>query len=217
MKMKSTFKKLLNHYGIHTKEQFYAEIGMGLVSLDNVDEALQTKSENRFVKFWNLTFSSDKKEEKIDKKKTFLLTEDSKQSNYKLATCCNPIPGDSVVGFVSEEEQIIIHRKTCPEAIKLMSSRGEDIVQATWNKFKVLSYLTHLYVRGFDRQGMANQITNIISNEYGINMRSINLDAHDGIFEGHLYLYIHNTDNLNTLISKLLKLKGIDSVTRMDN
>jgi GTP pyrophosphokinase len=64
---------------------------------------------------------------------------------------------------------------------------------------------------------MANQITNIISNEYGINMRSINLDAHDGIFEGHLYLYIHNADNLNTLISKLLKLKGIDTVTRMDN
>ena len=121
-----------------------------------------------------------------------------------------------MVGFVSEGEQILIHRKTCPEAIKLMSSRGEDIVQATWNKFKVLSYLTHLYVRGFDRQGMANMITNIISNEYGINMRSINLDAHDGIFEGHLYLYIHNTDNLNTLITKLQKLKGIDSVTRQD-
>ena len=122
----------------------------------------------------------------------------------------------TMVGFVSEGEQILIHRKTCPEAIKLMSSRGEDIVQATWNKFKVLSYLTHLYVRGFDRQGMANMITNIISNEYGINMRSINLDAHDGIFEGHLYLYIHNTDNLNTLITKLQKLKGIDSVTRQD-
>ncbi len=213
----NTLKKLLNHYGFHSKEQLYAEIGMGIVTLDNLEEVLQTKSENRFVKFWNLTFSSDKKEEKkIDKKQPFLLTEDAQQTKYTLATCCNPIPGDNVVGFVSEGEQIVIHRKTCPEAIKLMSSRGEDIVQATWNKFKVLSYLTHLYVRGFDRQGMANQITNIISNEYGINMRSINLDAHDGIFEGHLYLYIHNTDNLNTLISKLLKLKGIDSVTRRD-
>jgi len=215
----NTFKKLLNHFKFHTKEQLYAEIGMGLVSLDNLEEVLQTKSENRLVKFWNLTFSSDKKEEpKIDKKQPFLLTEDSTQSKYKLATCCNPIPGDGVVGFVSEEEdqQIIIHRKTCPEAIKLMSSRGEDIIQATWNKFKVLSYLTHLYVRGFDRQGIANQITNIISNEYGINIRSINLDAHDGIFEGHLYVYIHNTDSLNILISKLLKIKGIDTVNRQD-
>jgi GTP pyrophosphokinase len=218
----NTLKKLITYYGFHTKEQMYAGMGMGLVSLDDVEEALKTKAENRFVKFWNLTFSSDKKEEKIDKKKPFLLTEDSSKSNYKLAQCCNPIPGDNVVGFVSdgiesEGEQIIIHRKTCPEAIKLMSSRGDDIIQATWNRFKVLSYLTHLYLRGFDRQGMANQITNIISNEYGINMRSINMDAHDGIFEGHLYLYIHNTDNLNTLISKLLKLKGIDTVTRMDN
>lgn len=215
----NTFKKLLNHFKFHTKEQLYAEIGMGLVSLDNLEEVLQTKSENRLVRFWNLTFSSDKKEEqKIDKKQPFLLTEDSTQSKYKLATCCNPIPGDGVVGFVSEEEdqQIIIHRKKCPEAIKLMSSRGEDIIQATWNKFKVLSYLTHLYVRGFDRQGMANQITNIISNEYGINIRSINLDAHDGIFEGHLYVYIHNTDSLNILISKLLKIKGIDTVNRQD-
>jgi len=215
----NTFKKLLNHFNFHTKEQLYAEIGMGLVSLDNLDEVLKIKSENRLVRFWNLTFSSDKKEEaKIDKKQPFLLTEDSTQSKYKLATCCNPIPGDSVVGFVSEEEdqQIIIHRKTCPEAIKLMSSRGEDIIQATWNKFKVLSYLTHLYIRGFDRQGIANQITNIISNEYDINIRSINLDAHDGIFEGHLYVYIHNTDSLNILISKLLKIKGIDTVNRQD-
>ena len=215
----NTFKKLLNHFGFHTKEQLYAEIGMGLVSLDNLDDVLKTKSENRLVKLWNLTFSSDKKDEqKIDKKQPFLLTEDSKQSKYKLSSCCNPIPGDNVVGFVSEEEdqQIIIHRKTCPEAIKLMSSRGEDIIQATWNKFKVLSYLTHLYIRGFDRQGMANQITNIISNEYGINMRSISLDAHDGVFEGHLYVYIHNTDNLNALISKLLKIKGIDTVNRQD-
>ena len=212
----NTLKKLIHHYGFQTKEQLYAEIGMGLVSLDNLEEILQTKAENRFVKFWNLTFSSDKKEEKIDKKKPFLLIEDSNKSKYTLATCCNPIPGDSVVGFVSEDEQILIHRKTCPEAIRLMSSRGEDIVQATWNRFKVLSYLTHLYVRGFDRQGIANQITNIISNEYGINMRSINLDAHDGIFEGHLYLYIHNTDSLTILISKLQKIKGIDTVTRQD-
>ena len=215
----NTFKKLLHHFEFHTKEQLYAEIGMGLVSLDNLDVVLQTKSENRLVKLWNLTFSSDKKEEpKIDKKKPFLLTEDSKQSKYKLASCCNPIPGDNVVGFVSEEEdqQIIIHRKNCPEAIKLMSRRGEDIIQATWNKFKVLSYLTHLYIRGFDRQGIANQITNIISNEYSINMRSINLDAHDGVFEGHLYVYIHNTDTLKILISKLLKIKGIDTVNRQD-
>ncbi len=214
----NTLKKLINNFGLHTKEQLYAEIGMGMVSLDNLETVLQKKSENKFVKFWKLNFSSEKKgnQQKIDKKIPFLLKENSKDSSYHLAECCNPIPGDDVVGFLNEEGPIQIHKKSCEEAIKLMSSHGEDIIEANWTKFKVLSYLTHLYIRGFDQQGIANKITNTISNDYGINMRSISLDAHDGIFEGNLYLYIHHTDNLDALISKLLDIKGIDTVSRKE-
>ncbi len=213
----NTLKKLINHFGLHTKEQLYAEIGMGMVALDNLEAVLQKKSENKFVKFWKLTFSSDKKNEKtIDKKKPFLLKEDEKNAGYTLALCCNPIPGDDVVGFATDDNSVIIHQKSCPEAEKLMSSHGDDIIEANWTKFKVLSYLIHLYVRGFDQQGIANKITNIISNDYGINMRSISLDAHDGIFEGNLYLYVHHTDNLETLINKLLEIKGIETVSRKE-
>jgi len=97
-----------------------------------------------------------------------------------------------------------------------MSSHGDEIIEATWTKSKMLYYLTHLYIRGFDHQGIANKITNVISNEYGINMRSINLDAHDGIFEGNLYLYIQNTDLLEKLITKLLNIKGVDTVQRKE-
>ncbi len=215
----NTLKKLINNFGLHTKEQLYAEIGMGMVSLENLETVLQKKSENKFVKFWKLNFSSDKKSEqqKIDKRKPFLLKENSKDSSYQLAECCNPIPGDDVVGFMTEEGPIQIHKKSCEEAMKLMSSHGDDIIEANWTKFKVLSYLIHLYIRGFDQQGIANKITNIISNDYGINMRSISLDAHDGIFEGNLYLYVHHTDNLDTLIEKLLDIKGIDTVSRKEN
>ena len=216
----NTLKKLIVHYGLNTKEQLYAEIGMNIVSLDNLETTLLEKSVNKFVKFWKLSFSfgSDKKNDnpKIDKKKPFLLTENQKKANYLLALCCNPIPGDDVVGFVSENGQIMIHNKSCSEALKLMSSHGDDIVEATWTKSKVLSYLTHLYIRGFDQQGIAHKITNIISNEYGINMRSISLDAHDGIFEGNLYFYIQNTDLLETLINKLSTIKGVDTVNRKD-
>ena len=188
-----------------------------MVALDNLEAVLQKKSENKFVKFWKLTFSSDKKNEKtIDKKKPFLLKEDEKNAGYTLALCCNPIPGDDVVGFATDDNSVIIHQKSCPEAEKLMSSHGDDIIEANWTKFKVLSYLIHLYVRGFDQQGIANKITNIISNDYGINMRSISLDAHDGIFEGNLYLYVHHTDNLETLINKLLEIKGIETVSRKE-
>jgi GTP pyrophosphokinase len=110
----------------------------------------------------------------------------------------------------------MIHNKSCFQALKMMSSQGDNIVEANWTKSKVLSYLTHLYIKGFDRQGIAFNIINLISNEYGINMRSISLDAHDGLFEGNLYLYIRNTDLLETLITKLSGIKGVDSVHRKD-
>jgi len=214
----NTLNKLINHYGLHTKEQLYAEIGMGLVNLENLETTLHEKSVNKFIKFWKLSFGGDKKNDNqmIDKRIPFLLKEDQQNENYTLALCCNPIPGDDVVGFVSENNKIIIHNKSCPEAIRLMSSHGDDILEANWTKSKVLSYLIHLYMRGFDQQGIAHKITNVISNEYQINMRSINLDAHDGIFEGNLYLYVHNTDMLDTLISKLLNIKGVDTVSRKD-
>lgn len=214
----NTLKKLITHFGLHTKEQLYADIGMGLVSLDNLEGILLEKPVNKFIKFWKLSFGGDKKTDnfKIDKRIPFLLNENQKNENYMLAMCCNPIPGDDVVGFVSEGNKIMIHNKSCPEAIKLMSSHGDDIVEATWTKSKVLSYLIHLFIKGFDQQGIANKITNLISNEYQINIRSLSLDAHDGIFEGNLYLYVHNTDMLDTLISKLLSIKGIDSVIRKE-
>ncbi len=191
---------------------------MGLVSLDNLENILLEKPINKFIKFWKLSFGGDKKNDnvKIDKRIPFLLNENQKNENYVLAMCCNPIPGDDVVGFVSEGSKIIIHNKSCPEAIKLMSSHGDDIVEATWTKSKVLSYLIHLFIKGFDQQGMAHKITNLISNEYQINIRSLSLDSHDGIFEGNLYLYVHNTDMLDTLISKLLSIKGVDSVIRKE-
>ncbi|GET33309.1 GTP pyrophosphokinase [Prolixibacter bellariivorans] len=214
----NTLKKLIAHFGLHTKEQLYAEVGMGLLKLDKLEEILQKKSENKFVKFWKLTFSSKKKSAGpvIDKKKPFLLEEDPEQNNYILATDCNPIPGDDVVGYIADSGNILIHKKTCPEAIKLMSSQGDNILEAKWTRFKVLSYLSHIYIRGFDRQGMVNQITNVISNEYGINMRSINFETHDGVFEGNLYLYVHHTEDLDNLLSKLKEIKGIDSVERKE-
>jgi len=211
-------KNFIKYFGIQTKEQLYADIGMGLVSLDGLENILLEKPVNKFIKFWKLSFGGDKKSDnfKINKRIPFLLNENQKNENYILAMCCNPIPGDDVVGFVSEGNKIMIHNKSCPEAIKLMSSQGDDIVEATWTKSKVLSYLIHLFIKGFDQQGIANKITNLISNEYQINIRSLNLDSHDGIFEGNLYLYVHNTDMLDTLISKLLSIKGVDSVIRKE-
>jgi len=215
-----TLKKLSAYYSLTNKEQLYAQVGMGFLELDNLDEVLQTRRENKLAKFWKLSFSQKKEEPaltgKINKKAPFILKEDPEELNYSLAKCCNPIPGDDVVGYVSDEEHIIIHKRNCPEALKIMSQQGDSIITAEWTKFKKLSYLSRIKLSGFDRVGVVNEITTIISKQSDINMRTVHFDTHDGIFEGDLYLYIHSVQDLNELISRLMKIKGMDTIERIE-
>ena len=216
-----TLKKLSTYYNLTNKEQLYAQVGMGFLELGNLNEVLQTRRQNKLAKFWKLQFGTKKEDSlqstgKIDKKAPFILVEDPEQLNYSLARCCNPIPGDDVVGYISGEEHIIIHKKNCPEALKMMSQQGDSIITAEWTKFKKLSYLSRIKLTGFDRVGIVNEITTIISKQNNINMRTVHFDAHDGIFEGDLYLYIHNVQDLSELISRLMKIKGIDNIERIE-
>ena len=215
-----TLKKLSAYYSLTNKEQLYAQVGMGFLELDNLDEVLQTRRENKLAKFWKLSFYPKKEETastgKINKKAPFILKEDPEELNYTLAKCCNPIPGDDVVGYVSDDEHIIIHKRNCPEALKIMSQQGDSIITAEWTKFKKLSYLSRIKLSGFDRVGVVNEITTIISKQSDINMRTVHFDTHDGIFEGDLYLYIHSVQDLNELISRLMKIKGMDTVERIE-
>lgn len=215
-----TLKKLTTYYNLTNKEQLYAQVGMGFLELDKLDEVLQTRRENKLSKFWKLTFTPKKEDSsqtsRIDKKAPFILKEDPEEANYTLAKCCNPIPGDDVVGYVSSEEHIIIHKRNCPEALKIMSQQGDSIITAEWTKFKKLSYLSRIKLSGFDRVGIVNEITTIISKQNSINMRTVHFDTHDGIFEGDLYLYIHSVQDLNELIARLMKIKGIDTVERIE-
>ena len=216
-----TLKKLSSNYNLTNKEQLYAQVGMGFLELGNLDEVLQTRRPNKLAKFWKLKFNTNKLDStntqtKIDKKAPYILIEDPDQINYSLAKCCNPIPGDDVVGYILGDEYVIIHKRNCPETLKLMSEQGDSIITAEWTKFKKLSYLSRIKLTGFDRVGVVNEITTIISKQNNINMRTVHFDAHDGIFEGDLYLYIHNVQDLNELISRLMKIKGIDHIERIE-
>ncbi len=216
-----TLKKISSYYNLTNKEQLYAQVGMGFLELENLDEVLQTRRENKLAKFWKLKFYSKKEDNsnaggKIDKKAPFILKEDPDQLNYSLARCCNPIPGDDVVGYISGDEHIIIHKRSCPEAMKIMVQHGDSIISAEWTKFKKLSYLSQIKLSGFDRVGIVNEITTIISKLNNINMRTVHFDTHDGIFEGDLYLYIHNVQDLSELISRLRKIKGVVKIDRVE-
>ncbi len=223
----NNLKKLIAHYNLNNKEQLYSQVGMGFIELNNIEEVLVKKSENKLVKYWNITFGRKKDENqlsedgkkspknKIDRKKTFVLKENQDNVTFSMAKCCNPIPGDEVMGFLSSDDLVIIHKTECDVLAKYMLNQGEKIVSAEWTKFKKQSYLTRLLLEGFDRMGIVSQVTNIISNENNINMRSVQFDTNDGIFRGELFLYIHNTEDLNNLIAQLKKIKGIENVSRI--
>jgi GTP pyrophosphokinase len=220
----NSIKKITAYHNLNNKEQLFSEVGMGFINLDNIKEIIQQKSKNKLVKYWNITFGGNKEKEeetsdqqKIDKKKPFLLKEMQDNISFSLATCCNPIPGEPVVGYLSTDDHVVIHKVGCEQIAKLTTNQGDKIIQAEWTKFKRQSFLTRVKLEGFDRLGIAHEITGMVSKVYNINMRSVKFDSHDGVFTGDLFLYIHNTDDLIKLVSELKKIKGIDNVTRIEN
>lgn len=148
---------------------------------------------------------------------TLLIGEDMQKIDYKLSACCNPIPGDDVFGFITVNDGIKIHRTNCPNAAKLMSNYGYRIVKAKWTSQKELAFLTGLQIVGFDDMGLINNITQVISNDFKVNMRSITVDSNDGIFEGSIMVYVNNTEHLENLIKKLREVHGVTRVTRFDS
>lgn len=220
-----TLKKLTNHYNLSNKDQLYAHVGMGFIHIEDLESILKTRRENKLAKYWKLSFGKNKKNgevelelptKQIDKKNTFLLKEDPDETSYTLAKCCQPIPGDDVLGYLNSNNHVVIHKRNCPEANKLMSQHGDRIITAEWTNFKKKSYLTRIKLNGFDRIGIVNEVTNIISKQNNINMRTVMFDTHDGIFEGDLFIYIHNLEDLNQLIARLMKIKGIDTIERIE-
>jgi GTP diphosphokinase / guanosine-3',5'-bis(diphosphate) 3'-diphosphatase len=154
----------------------------------------------------------------VPKKETELVIfgESSDKIVYNLANCCKPIPGDDVFGFVTTGKGLTIHRTTCPNAAKLLSNYGHRVVKTKWAKNKEISFLTGLKIIGLDDVGVVNKITNLISGELKINISAITIEAHEGLFEGNIKLYVHDKEELDALVTKLKNLSGIHSVDRFD-
>jgi GTP pyrophosphokinase len=215
-------KKLVPAYDSTHKDELYSKIGSGLISLNDLKEVLSKNTKNKWVRVWDLSLGRSQKKsgqkEEYDSKGTVLLKEtmEDDERNYILARCCNPIPGDEVVAVRQEDDTLMVHRTDCKTALKIMSSHGDKLVAAKWMQHKVLSYLARIELNGWDRFGVYNSITNTITKELNISMRTINLHGHDGIFNGTIDLYVHNTTDLNNLILNLIKLKGVESVHRVE-
>lgn len=136
--------------------------------------------------------------------------------DYTIAPCCNPIPGDDVFGFETEKG-IVIHRTSCPKAVKMMSNYGNRIVRAKWTDQLELAFLAGIRIKGSDRVGLVNDVTKIISNSLKVNMRSITIDSDAGMFEGQIMVFVNDTDHLEKLIHRLSKVNGVLLVERFDS
>ena len=225
----SILDKLAVHFGVDKRDEFYYLVSTNRIILpENIKKLLKEKlSDNmlfRYVKqAYNVVKRQDdsKKEleeildapEKIDKKKTYVLRENGSQKNYTVSECCAPIPGDDVMGFINDDKRILIHKRSCPIALKLQSSFGERILSCEWASSRTLSFPATIEVKGLDSLGMLNQIAQTIT-EFSVNIRKLSIESKDGFFEGRIEIYVHDVEDVLQLCNKILKIKGVKDVRR---
>ncbi len=198
--------------------ELYYRTALGNVDFKEIKEFIEFKAHPE-------KFKPKKKENKIEELVTnvrgssdmLVIGDDMQKLDYGLATCCSPIPGDDVFGFITVNEGIKIHRVNCPNAVKLLSNYAYRVVKAKWNNDHLISFLAGIQIKGTDEMGLVNNITKVISNQLNINMRSISFDTEDGIFNGTIMVFVHDAKHLSHLIDNLMKVKGVTNVIRIDN
>ena len=144
-----------------------------------------------------------KQEGKIDTKKVYELRTVDGKSNYRIADCCNPIPGDTVIGFVTDDNEVVVHKMDCEQATRLKSSFGGRIVQTQWET-KAKKFNVTISLEGIDRQGILQEIIYLISTNLSLNMRRLNISADDGVFHCELEAMVDDTDVVTQLCNQTL-------------
>ncbi|WP_374949752.1 RelA/SpoT family protein [Mucilaginibacter sp.] len=212
--------KLSYYFKLPSTQDLFYNVAKGLIDMKDLKEyqasekVIENKPQDKIEAEQLQSLVRNIKTKDSD---VLLFGEDLQKIDYKLANCCNPIPGDDVFGFVTVSDGIKIHRTNCPNAAKLMANYGYRIVKARWTNQQELAFLTGLRITGIDDVGLINKLTTVISQDFKVNIRSITVDSDNGIFEGSLMVYVNDTEHLDNLIRNLKMVKGITGVTRYDS
>ena len=221
--------KLVKAHNMKNRDEFLIAIGNKKIVLGDLDKnALKEKQGTNWKKFLTFSFGGNKdnkepieekplqEKEKINTKQILKLTEENIQKNYIMAECCHPIPGDDVLGYMDENDRIIIHKRQCPVAARLKSCYGNRILATEWDTHKELSFLVNIYIKGIDAMGLLNEVTQVISRQLNVNIRKLSIETTDGIFEGNIQLYVHDVDDVKTICNNLKQIQNIKQVTRVE-
>ena len=221
-------RKIMPAYDCKNKDELYSKIGAGIVSLDNLETLLRENSSTKVLKFWRLLLPGSKESEDMDVDLDDVApTLDDTihhrvgEPEYYMAECCEPIPGDRVVGYRDPATgRVTIHKSSCDTLIKLAAQSGDNIIKESdirWSQQKSISYLATIEIQGVDRTGIVLDLTKLITADFNINMRTISIHSHDGIFEGTIGIYVKDIESLNALLDNIRQIKGVDRVKRLLN
>ena len=222
--------KLAMYYGFNKRDDLYYSVEKGEVVLpDNLQKILKGKNDNVLFKYVKQALrmatksKSDSKEQEAeekpkpvyDKKKPYVLKEEEFERNYVIADCCKPIPGDESLGFINDDGTVIVHKRSCPIAMRLKSSFGERILNTVWSGHQSTYFEATLEVRGIDSLGVLHEIIDVISEEFNVYIIRLLIEAKDGVFKGQIKIKVHDVEDIQKLCVRLSKIKSIQSVSRV--
>ena len=219
-----SFTKLLGTFHVSNRDEFYMLLGNGEAQLgDYVARLLRKQSESLLLRFIPKRFkSSSKKTETpepparpaINTKETYLLHSDEHGSNFRLADCCSPIPGDAVLGFVDDNNEVEIHSIDCPRALALKASYGPRIVTAAWN-VQTGRFVAHIHIEGLDRFGILQELTSMISSHLAIDIRRMEIEAEQEVFHCDLWVRVESNEVVADLCNKVKTINGVTKASRI--
>ena len=215
---KTLLKNILLHYGLHEINELYLMLARDEINLTAEQFKAAETARTSFVRklLWN-PFSTKKKgeaPEEIDRSRTYVLQPDYNPPNYRLESCCQPVPGDDVLGFVNDREEVVVHKVSCDRAMLLKASMGSRLVNTKWGG-TAEKFLATIALEGIDRLGILEAISHLLSQEMGINIRGLNIEAQNEVFNCRLSVMVDNVDTVQAICSRLLNLKGVKSAKRV--
>ncbi|GHU58044.1 hypothetical protein FACS189411_12770 [Bacteroidia bacterium] len=224
----SKIDKLALYFGFPKREDFYYSVEKGNVMIpDNIKKIVKDKADSTWLKSvrqalrfgtkdsTEVAVEPDKEKPTFDKTKPYILSEGTYNLNYEVASCCKPIPGDDALGFINDDGKVVVHKRSCPIAMKLKASFGNRILTTEWSSHKTASFEATLEVKGIDTLGVLSTMTKVISDEFNVNIQHLLIEANDGVFEGKIKLKVHSVEDIQRLCVTLSKIKNVKSVGRV--